>query len=205
MVLLRNKSYEDSIIEYQNLGMTISICLTKRQKKLLKATWEKDGGYKVDPWWHYVLVNTNLTYVKDCGTKKDDDCIDVQITEKEIFIKLKEVVGLEKATKLSDIKITVTNKKEEEVENNVVELRLIPCLSYNQANEKYYAKKAFVGDTVDFWLNNTSRLVGVIDKIEKDRLVIIGDMNKKIEIKYKDIKSYMIIYRSKKSEDMLGR
>ena len=63
-------------------------------------------------------------------------------------------------------KVQFEDLTEEEVENNVVELRLIPCLSYNQANEKYYAKKAFVGDTVDFWLNNTSRLVGVIDKID---------------------------------------
>lgn len=40
--------------------MFISACLTDEEREELKAEWEKQGGFKVIPWWKFVKNNTKI-------------------------------------------------------------------------------------------------------------------------------------------------
>ncbi|AYP68161.1 hypothetical protein PQE75_gp029 [Bacillus phage vB_BcoS-136] len=40
--------------------MFISACLTDEEREKLKLKWEEQGGFKVIPWWKFIMENTKV-------------------------------------------------------------------------------------------------------------------------------------------------
>lgn len=56
----REMSYED-LEKLAFYYMFISCCLTEDEEQSLKEAWNKQGGYKVIPWWKFVMENTKVS------------------------------------------------------------------------------------------------------------------------------------------------
>jgi hypothetical protein len=63
----KNMNYK-SLDELKFYGMFVSACLSEKQMKDLKEAWGRDGGFKVTPWWKYVLEHTKVSL--DFATKR---------------------------------------------------------------------------------------------------------------------------------------
>lgn len=64
MIKLNIDSFSD---EYKDVApkeaaMYLSACFSDEELEKIKDNWNKDGGYKVTPWWQYLLNHLTITY-----------------------------------------------------------------------------------------------------------------------------------------------
>lgn len=77
----------------------------------------------------------------------------------------------------------------------MLECRSIKCLSFDSDNEKYYSKKALVGDWVYLFLDDNSRVEILLTDIGKSFIKEVDRRTgKEVKISLSSIKSYEIAF-----------
>lgn len=60
MINFNPESFSD---EYKDIAaMYLSACFSDEELQVIKDNWNKEGGYKVTPWWQYLLQHLTVTY-----------------------------------------------------------------------------------------------------------------------------------------------
>lgn len=60
MIQFNPESFSD---EYKDIAaMYLSACFSDEELQVIKDNWNKEGGYKVTPWWQYLLQHLTVTY-----------------------------------------------------------------------------------------------------------------------------------------------
>lgn len=64
--------------EYKNaapkeLACLLVECLSDEENKRLKEAWNDIGGYKVIPWWQWVLNNIDISLNKELSINKNNN------------------------------------------------------------------------------------------------------------------------------------
>ena len=64
MIKFNNNAFSD---EYKDIApkeasMYLSACFSDKELQIIKDNWNKEGGYKVTPWWQYLLNHLTVTY-----------------------------------------------------------------------------------------------------------------------------------------------
>lgn len=84
----------------------------------------------------------------------------------------------------------------------------VACLSMDSENERYYQKKAFVGDSVTLFLKEeyfqVSRISGNIRHIGNNKLVIVSNDNQEYSIVFNWINAFNLDYRCQESKYKYG-
>lgn len=60
MINFNHESFSD---EHKDIAaMYLSACFSDEELQIIKDNWNKEGGYKVTPWWQYLLQHLTVTY-----------------------------------------------------------------------------------------------------------------------------------------------
>ncbi len=60
MIKLKENDFTDYKSAKIEIGMYLSFCLSEEEKQKLKDKWNECGGYKVIPWYEWVLQNVSV-------------------------------------------------------------------------------------------------------------------------------------------------